>query len=150
MDQMRLFEMAQYAEVFERIEHKVDCILRKLDALMAVKTDDTEALRAMVAAGPALVVPFEDEAEPIVVPVRSTKQRLPEDVRWLGMQARALHREADDKAKKRAAALEASKGRETKESVALLVEEQDLRTKAVSLLSEYDRARGIIRKAKNK
>lgn len=185
---------ALHAEMLEmRAEMK-----RGFDVLVAVKTDDTEALRAMIVSAPPAVVPFEDEAAPVVEPlpvlaycpccehkeahtveqveqlfgyrtmedgkvrVQSwcrecrgleaktnprKKQRLPEDVRALGQKARELNRQADDKAKKRAAALEASKGRETKESVVLLVHEQDLRLKAVELLSEYDKARGIIRKA---
>jgi predicted nucleic acid-binding Zn-ribbon protein len=76
------------------------------------------------------------------------KQRLPDDVRELGIQARDLHKQADAKAEERAKVLAGSKGRETKESVELLVEEQDLRTEAVRLLSEYDQKRGILRKAK--
>jgi hypothetical protein len=76
------------------------------------------------------------------------KQRLPDDVRDLGMQARDLHKQADAKAEERAKVLAGSKGRETKDSVVLLVDEQDLRTEAVRLLSEYDQKRGILRKAK--
>ena len=76
------------------------------------------------------------------------KQRLPDDVRELGIQARDLHKLADAKAEERAKVLAGSKGRETKDSVELLVEEQDLRTEAVRLLSEYDQKRGILRKAK--
>jgi hypothetical protein len=195
---MRLFDMAHYAEMLERMEHKVDCLNRKMDALLAAKTDDQPTLLAMVAAGPALeVVPNEDEAMPVVdetllascPPCGTTaytdgevelffgyrtpagkptivqswcrecraleaatsprkKQRLPDDVRELGIQARDLHKLADAKAEERAKVLAASKGRETKESVELLVEEQDLRTEAVRLLSEYDQKRGILRKAK--
>ncbi len=198
MSQMRLFDMAHYAEMLERMEHKVDCLNRKIDALLAAKTDDQPTLLAMVAAGPALeVVPNEDEAMPVVdetllascPPCGTTaytdgevelffgyrtpagkptivqswcrecraleaatsprkKQRLPDDVRELGIQARDLHKLADAKAEERAKVLAASKGRETKESVELLVEEQDLRTEAVRLLSEYDQKRGILRKAK--
>ena len=198
MSQMRLFDMAHYAEMLERMEHKVDCLNRKMDALLAAKTDDQPTLLAMVAAGPALeVVPNEDEAMPVVdetllascPPCGTTaytdgevelffgyrtptgretivqswcrecraleaatsprkKQRLPDDVRKLGIQARDLHKQADAKAEERAKVLAASKGRETKESVELLVEEQDLRTEAVRLLSEYDQKRGILRKAK--
>jgi hypothetical protein len=199
MSQMRLFDMAHYAEMLERMEHKVDCLNRKMDALLAAKTDDQPTLLAMVAAGPALeVVPNEDEAMPVTEPAtllascpscntkayteagiadffgwrtpagRETivqswcrecraleqatsprkKQRLPDDVRELGIQARDLHKLADAKAEERAKVLAGSKGRETKESVELLVEEQDLRTEAVRLLSEYDQKRGILRKAK--
>jgi len=195
---MRLFDMAHYAEMLERMEHKVDCLNRKMDALLAIKTDDQPTLLAMVAAGPALdVVPNEDEAMPVVdetllasCPTCGTtaytdgevelffgyrtptgretivqswcrecraleaatsprkKQRLPDDVRELGIQARDLHKQADAKAEERAKVLAGSKGRETKDSVELLVEEQDLRTEAVRLLSEYDQKRGILRKAK--
>jgi hypothetical protein len=198
MSQMRLFDMAHYAEMLERMEHKVDCLNRKMDALLAAKTDDQPTLLAMVAAGPALeVVPNEDEAMPVVeetllasCPTCGTtaytdadverffgyrtpagretivqswcrecraleqatsprkKQRLPDDVRELGIQARDLHKLADAKAEERAKVLAGSKGRETKDSVVLLVEEQDLRTEAVRLLSEYDQKRGILRKAK--
>jgi predicted transcriptional regulator len=199
MSQMRLFDMAHYAEMLERMEHKVDCLNRKMDALLAIKTDDQPTLLAMVAAGPALeVVPNEDEAMPVAEPKpgyaycrtcelqartaaeverdfgyrtpagRETivqswcrecraleqatsprkKQRLPDDVRELGIQARDLHKQADAKAEERAKVLAGSKGRETKDSVELLVEEQDLRTEAVRLLSEYDQKRGILRKAK--
>jgi hypothetical protein len=198
MSQMRLFDMAHYAEMLERMEHKVDCLNRKMDALLAAKTDDQPTLLAMVAAGPALsVVPNEDEAMPVVeetllasCPTCGTtaytdgevelffgyrtpsgretivqswcrecraleqatsprkKQRLPDDVRDLGMQARDLHKQADAKAEERAKVLAGSKGRETKDSVVLLVDEQDLRTEAVRLLSEYDQKRGILRKAK--
>ena len=193
MSQMRLFDMAHYAEMLERMEHKVDCLNRKMDALLAAKTDDQPTLLAMVAAGPALdVVPNEDEAMPVLASCptckhtvydeydveqdfgyrtpagRETivqswcrqcraleqatsprkKQRLPDDVRELGIQARDLHKLADAKAEERAKVLAGSKGRETKDSVVLLVEEQDLRTEAVRLLSEYDQKRGILRKAK--
>jgi len=193
MSQMRLFDMAHYAEMLERMEHKVDCLNRKMDALLAAKTDDQPTLLAMVAAGPALeVVPNEDEAMPVLAscPTCGTtvydendveqefgyrtpagrptivqswcrecraleqatsprkKQRLPDDVRELGIQARDLHKLADAKAEERAKVLAGSKGRETKDSVELLVEEQDLRTEAVRLLSEYDQKRGILRKAK--
>jgi hypothetical protein len=168
-----------------------------MDELLAIKADDQPTLLAMVAAGPASVVPNEDEAMPVVeetllacCPTCGTtaytdgevelffgyrtptgretivqswcrecraleaatsprkKQRLPDDVRKLGIQARDLHKQADAKAEERAKVLAGSKGRETKESVELLVEEQDLRTEAVRLLSEYDQKRGILRKAK--
>jgi len=193
-NQMRLIDLTDEttAEWRERIEHKLDSMNRKIDALLAAKTDDQPALLAMVAAGPALVVPNEDEAMPVLAscPTCNTKayteagiadffgwrtpagretivqswcrecraleqatsprkkQRLPDDVRELGIQARDLHKLADAKAEERAKVLAGSKGRETKESVVLLVEEQDLRTEAVRLLSEYDQKRGILRKAK--
>jgi hypothetical protein len=169
-----------------------DELNRKLDALLAVEAGDQLSLFAMVAAGPASVVPNEDEAMPVLASCptcgktvydeydveqefgyrtptgRETivqswcrecraleaatsprkKQRLPDNVRELGIQARDLHKQADAKAEERAKVLAGSKGRETKDSVELLVEEQDLRTEAVRLLSEYDQKRGILRKAK--
>jgi uncharacterized protein with PIN domain len=42
--------------------------------------------------------------------------------------------------------LAASKGRETKESVELLIEEQDLTAKGMAELSGYDTKRAILRK----
>jgi len=201
-NQMRLIDLTDEttAEWRERMEHKLDSMNRKIDALLAAKADDQPTLLAMVAACPASVVPNEDEAMPVVAychtPVlaycptckmtaytdadverffgyrtpagRETivqswcrecraleaatsprkKQRLPDDVRELGIQARDLHKQADAKAEERAKVLAGSKGRETKDSVELLVEEQDLRTEAVRLLSEYDQKRGILRKAK--
>jgi len=42
--------------------------------------------------------------------------------------------------------LEASSGRETQESLALLREEQDLTTKGMAELSGYDTKRAILRK----
>ena len=179
----------------EMVEMRAE-MQRGFDVLLAVKGDDTEALRKMIVSAPPAVVPFEDEAAPVVEPlpvlaccpmctkkaimevqieflfgyrtmadgktiVQSwcrecralegktnprKKQRLPDDVRALGQKARDLNRQADKVAASRAAALEASKGRETRESVVQLTIEQDLRLKAVELLSEYDKARGIIRK----
>jgi hypothetical protein len=127
-----------------------DELNRKLDALLAVEAGDQLPLFAVAAAAPASVVPNEDEAMPVAEPATSPrkKQRLPDDVRELGIQARDLHKQADAKAEERAKVLAGSKGRETKDSVELLVEEQDLRTEAVRLLSEYDHKRGILRKAK--
>ena len=76
------------------------------------------------------------------------KQPLPDDVRDQGKLGRKFLKMAAAKRAERVKVLAASKGRETKESVELLVEEQDLRTEAVRLLSEYDQKRGILRKAK--
>jgi len=69
------------------------------------------------------------------------KHRLPEPVRVLGQQFRDLHKQADAKAEERAKVLAASKGRETKESVELLVKEQDLRTEARKFQQDYDKDR---------
>jgi hypothetical protein len=69
------------------------------------------------------------------------KNALPEPIRILGQQFRDLHKQADVKAEERAMVLAASKGRETKESVELLVQEQDLRTEARKFQQDYDRDR---------
>ena len=70
-NQMRLIDLTDEttAEWRERIEHKLDSMNRKIDALLAAKTDDQPTLLAMVATGPALVVPNEDEAMPVTEPV---------------------------------------------------------------------------------
>jgi hypothetical protein len=206
MSQMRLFDMAHYAEMLERMEHKVDCLNRKMDALLAAKTDDQPTLLAMVAAGPALeVVPNEDEAMPVAEddetpwPVdtrpilaccptcgmtaytegavehafgyrtpagRETivqswcrecraleqatsprkKQVLPDDVRDQGKLGRKFLKMAAAKRVERAKVLEASNGRETKESVMLLADEQDLTAKGMAELSGYDTKRAVLRK----
>ena len=196
-NQMRLIDLTDEttAEWRERIEHKLDSMNRKLDALLAAKTDDQTALLAMVAAGPALVVPNEDEAMPVVdetllasCPTCGTtaytdadverffgyrtpagretivqswcrgcraleaatsphkKQRLPDDVRDQGKLGRKFLKMAAAKRAKRVEVLEASRGRETKESVELLIEEQDLTSKGMAELSGYDTKRAIIRK----
>ena len=197
MSQMRLFDMAHYAEMLERMEHKVDCLNRKMDALLAAKTDDQPTLLAMVAAGPALeVVPNEDEAMPVAEPKlgyaycktcelqartaaeverdfgyrtpagRETivqswcracraleqatsprkKQDLPDDVREQGKLGRKFLKMAAAKRAERVKALEASNGRETRESVMLLTEEQDLTKKGMAELSGYDTKRAVLRK----
>jgi Sec-independent protein translocase protein TatA len=120
-----------------------DELNRKLDALLAVEAGDQLPLFAVAAAAPASVVPNEDEAMPVAEPATSPrkKHRLPEPVRVLGQQFRDLHKLADAKAEERAKVLAASKGRETKESVELLVKEQDLRTEARKFQQDYDRDR---------
>ncbi len=74
------------------------------------------------------------------------KQRLPDDVRDQGMLGRQFLKMAAAKRDERAKVLEASSGRETKESLALLREEQDLTTKGMAELSGYDTKRAILRK----
>ena len=74
------------------------------------------------------------------------KQRLPDDVRDQGVLGRQFLKMAAAKRDERAKVLEASNGRETKESLALLREEQDLTTKGMAELSGYDTKRAIIRK----
>ena len=74
------------------------------------------------------------------------KQRLPDDVRDQGMLGRQFLKMAAAKRYERAMVLEAGSGRETKESLALLREEQDLTTKGMAELSGYDTKRAIIRK----
>jgi len=206
-NQMRLIDLTDEttAEWRERIEHKLDSMNRKIDALLAAKTDDQPALLAMVAAGPALVVPNEDEAMPVVEeedwqwpvdtrPILAScptcgmtaytdgavrdafgyrtpagcetivqswcrkcraleaatsprkKQRLPDDVRDQGKLGRKFLKMAAAKRAERVKVLAGSKGRETKESVELLVEEQDLTAKGMAELSGYDTKRAIIRK----
>lgn len=198
-NQMRLIDLTDEttAEWRERIEHKLDSMNRKIDALLAAKTDEQPTLLAMVAAGPALMVPNEDEAMPVVeeMPVLAscpscntkayteagiadffgwrtpagretivqswcrecrsagkdqasprTKQPLPDDVRDQGKLGRKFLKMAAAKRAERVKVLEASSGRETKESVMLLADEQDLTAKGMAELSGYDTKRAIIRK----
>ena len=172
-----------------------DELNRKLEALLAVEAGDQLSLFAMVAAGPASVVPNEDEAMPVVeetllacCPTCGTtaytdadverffgyrtpagkptivqswcrecraleaatsprkKQRLPDDVRDQGKLGRKFLKMAAAKRAERVKVLEASSGRETKESVMLLADEQDLTAKGMAELSGYDTKRAIIRK----
>jgi hypothetical protein len=74
------------------------------------------------------------------------KQRLPDDVRDQGVLGRRFLKKAAAKRDERAKVLEASNGRETKESLALLREEQDLTTQGMAELSGYDTKRAILRK----
>jgi hypothetical protein len=191
-NQMRLIDLTDEttAEWRERIEHKVDCLHRKIDALLAAKADDQPTLLAMIAAGPALVVPNEDEAMPVLAscPTCGTtaytetdvetffgyrtpagretivqswcrecraleqatsprkKQVLPDDVRDQGKLGRKFLKMAAAKRAERAKILEASNGRETKESVQLLVQEQELTAKGMAELSGYDSKRAVLRK----
>jgi hypothetical protein len=171
-----------------------DELNRKLEALLALKADDQLSLFAMVAAGPASVVPNEDEAMPVVqeLPVlascpscntkayteagiadffgwrtpagrptivqswcrecrsagkdTSPRTKLPDSVTKFWREADALRKQADAKRCKRAEVLEASRGRENKESVELLIEEHDLRIEVRRLIAEYDKARRAFRK----
>jgi hypothetical protein len=67
-------EMSQIDESVEdlcllikSLHEEMSTVHRKVDVLLAIKTDNTEALREMVASGPALdVVPNEDEAMPVL------------------------------------------------------------------------------------
>ena len=191
-NQMRLIDLTNEtpAEWRERIEHKLDSMNRKLDALLAAKTDDQPTLLAMVAAAPASVVPNEDEAMPVLTscPTCKTevtteadvetlfgyrtpagretivqswcrecraleqatsprkKQVLPDDVRDQGKLGRKFLKMAAAKRVERAKVLEASNGRETKESVMLLADEQDLTAKGMAELSGYDTKRAVLRK----
>ena len=91
----------------------------------------------------------EPVVEPVIVqdePSPRKKQRLPDDVRDQGMLGRQFLKMAAAKRDERAKVLEASSGRETKESLALLREEQDLTTKGMAELSGYDTKRAILRK----
>ncbi len=141
--------------LIKSLHEEMSTVHRKVDVLLAIKTDNTEALREMVASGPALaVVPFEDEAtpivEPVVEPVTSPrkKQRLPDDVRELGKQARALFKSAAKDEAARAELLKSSNGNETRQSLYHLTCAAQKRQDGMQLLSQYDQARGVIRKAK--
>jgi len=74
------------------------------------------------------------------------KQPLPDDVRDQGKLGRKFLKMAAAKRAERVKVLEASSGRETKESVMLLADEQDLTAKGMAELSGYDTKRAIIRK----
>lgn len=53
--------------LIKSLHEEMSTMHRKVDVLLAIKTDNTEALREMVASGPALdVVPNEDEAMPVL------------------------------------------------------------------------------------
>jgi len=178
--------------LIKSLHEEMSTMHRKVDVLLAIKTDNTEALREMVAAGPALsVVPNEDEAMPVVhtcptcrktataetieelfgyrTPAgqdtinqswcrecraleRATsprkKQRLPDDVRELGKQARALFKSAAKDEAARAELLKSSNGNETRQSLYHLTCAAQKRQDGMQLLSQYDQARGVIRKAK--
>lgn len=184
--------------LIKSLHEEVSTVHRKVDVLLAIKTDNTEALRDMVATGPALVVPNEDEAVPVVdektvlascpacnhtvydeydveqdfgyrTPTgRDTivqswcrkcraleqatsprkKQRLPDDVRELGKQARALFKSAAKDEAARAELLKSSNGNETRQSLYHLTCAAQKRQDGMQLLSQYDQARGVIRKAK--
>ena len=143
MIDMHLATQRGFAEQASALES----VQRKLDALMVVKAGEQLSLLAIVTT-PEAVVPNEDEAMPVVQPTivqdkpsPRKKHRLPDDIRVLGQQFRVLHEQADAKAEERAKVLAASKGRETKESVALLVDEQDLRTEARKFQQQYDKER---------
>ena len=52
----------------EMVEMRAE-MQRGFDVLLAVKGDDTEALRKMIVSAPPAVVPFEDETAPVVEPL---------------------------------------------------------------------------------
>ena len=198
--------------LIKSLHEEMSTMHRKVDVLLAIKTDNTEALREMVASGPALdVVPFEDEAAPVLtqsqydemswadrldrlakakcpqcdrrayskevveaefgyrtmedgkVIVQSwcrecraleqatsprKKTRLPDDVRELGKKARALFKSAAKDEAARAELLKSSNGNETRQSLYHLTCAAQKRQDGMQLLSQYDQARGIIRKAR--
>jgi hypothetical protein len=76
------------------------------------------------------------------------KQVLPDDVREQGKLGRKFLKMAAAKRAERVKALEASNGRETRESVMLLTEERDLTAKGMAELSGYDTKRAVLRKTK--
>ena len=127
---------------------RFDELAAQLEALLPAKVGEQLSLLAIVTASEPTVVPNEDEAMPVVEPTivqdePSPRKRnpLPDDIRVLGQKFRDLFKQADVKAEERVMVLAASKGRETKESVALLVEEQDLRTEARKIQKQYDKDR---------
>ena len=175
------------------LHEEMTTVHRKVDVLLALHTGNTEALRDMVATGPVLVVPNEDEAAPVVatcpccsktataetvedlfghrrmhptdtetrvqswcrecrIAEQATsprkKQRLPDNVRDLGKQARALFKSAAKDETARAELLKGSNGNETRQSLYYLTCAAQKRQEGMQLLSQYDQARGVIRKAK--
>jgi hypothetical protein len=71
MKPIPLFESDESVEdlclLIKSLHQEMSTMHRKVDVLLALKTDNTEALREMVVAGPALdVVPNEDEGTPVV------------------------------------------------------------------------------------
>lgn len=79
---------------------------------------------------------------------RAKRQPLPDNVRVLGQQARRLLTEASKLDDERNALLQASNGRETKQTIALSAEIAAKRTASVPLMAQYEAARSVIRKAK--
>ena len=77
------------------------------------------------------------------------KQRLPDHIRFLGVRFRELDKKADAKAAERAKVLEASNGRETKESTNLLIEQTEMRAEARKLQQEYDKERRPLSESRN-
>lgn len=202
MSTIPLFESNDSVEdlclLIKGLHEEMSTVHRKVDVLLALHTNNTEALRDMVAAGPVLVVPNEDEAAPVVAEKtvlascpacnhtvydeydveqdfgyrtptgRDTivqswcrkcraleqatsprkKQRLPDDVRNLGKRARALFKDASKDEAARADLLKASNGNETRQSLYYLTCAAQKRQEGMQLLSQYDQARGVIRKAK--
>ena len=175
------------------LHEEMTTVHRKVDVLLALHTNNTEALRDMVATGPVLVVPNEDEAAPVVATcpccsktataetvedlfghrrmhptdtetrVQSwcracrseeqatsprKKQRLPDDVRELGKRARALFKSAAEDEAARAELLKLSHGNMTRQTLALLNSATQKAQEGARLMSQYDQARGVIRKAK--
>lgn len=77
-----------------------------------------------------------------------SKQPLPAHVRELGQKARRLLAEASKLEVERNTLLQASSGRETKQTIALSAEIAAKRTASVPLMAQYEAERSIIRKAK--
>jgi hypothetical protein len=77
------------------------------------------------------------------------RKKLPDSVTKFWREADALRKQADAKRCKRAEVLEASRGRENKESAQLLIEEHDLRIEVRRLVAEYDKARRAFRKSES-
>jgi hypothetical protein len=75
--------------------------------------------------------------------------KLPDSVTKFWREANALRKQADAKRAERVEVLEASRGRENKESVELVIEEADLRIEVRRLVAEYDKARRAFRKGES-
>ena len=77
------------------------------------------------------------------------RKKLPDSVTKFWREANALRKQADAKRAERVEVLEASRGRENKESVELVIEEADLRIEVRRLVAEYDKARRAFRKSES-
>jgi hypothetical protein len=77
------------------------------------------------------------------------RKKLPDSVTKFWREANALRKQADAKRAERVEVLEASRGRENKESVELVIEEADLRIEVRRLVAEYDKARRAFRKGES-
>jgi hypothetical protein len=77
------------------------------------------------------------------------KQRLPDSVTKFWREADLLRKQADAKRDERTECLKSTNGRETKQSLALLNQEHDLRIQVRKLVAQYDSARRAFRRGEN-